>query len=109
MSDVLAAVPRWATDLGILAGVLTALVSAFYAIGKFSTSVRNAWGRLMRWLWSGFEGAVARATDDIRADLSKLKHITEYHLGPNGATTPVHERLKRLEEVHDIKDAGDGA
>jgi hypothetical protein len=99
--DAFAAVPTWAVDLGIVAAIISGVVGAIYAVGRLS-------GSTMKWMWTGFESAVKRATDDIRDDVSELKHLTKHHLGPNGTTTPMHKRMKRLEEVHGIKDEADG-
>lgn len=39
--------------------------------------------------------------------IAETKHLVEYHLGPNGTTTPVHVRLVALEKAHNIEHQGD--
>lgn len=34
---------------------------------------------------------------DILDDVRETKHLVKYHLGPNGTTRPMHERLKAVE------------
>lgn len=89
MSGVVAAIPQVWLDLGIAAGIVSTCIGAAFAVTK-----------LMGGLWKGFRSAVREATDDIRCDVAEIKHLTNYHLGPNGDTEPIHKRLKRLEIVH---------
>ena len=37
-------------------------------------------------------------TDRIEATTSETNHLVVYHLGPNGSTKPVHERLSTVED-----------
>ena len=69
-----------------MAGIVTATISAGYAIA-----------RVVRSFWVGFKHAVREATEDLRDDVSATRKIVDYHLGPNGETKPMHERLGTLE------------
>ncbi len=73
-------------DVLITAGIVTAVISAGYAVA-----------RLVRSFWAGFKRAVREATEDLREDVSATRKIVDYHLGPNGETKPMHERLCTLE------------
>lgn len=35
--------------------------------------------------------------------IAKTQKLVEYHLGPNGTTTPIHRRLSALEHAHNIE------
>jgi hypothetical protein len=35
--------------------------------------------------------------------IAKTQKLVEYHLGPNGKTTPIHVRLIALEHAHNIE------
>ena len=41
-----------------------------------------------------FGGWVQRRVEDGTKD---IRHLTEYHLGPNGTTPPIHTRIAKLE------------
>lgn len=75
-----------AADVLIAAGIVTAVISAGYAVA-----------RLVRSFWAGFKHAVREATEDLRDDVSATRRIVDYHLGPNGETKPMHERIGTLE------------
>lgn len=64
-----------ATGIGIVIGIFT-------LIEKFS-------GAMGRWVQRQIEA-------------SKTARLVEYHLGPNGKTRPIHQRLMKLEEAHGI-------
>lgn len=40
--------------------------------------------------------------------IAKTQKLVEYHLGPNGKTTPVHVRLIALEKAHSIEHHPEG-
>lgn len=73
-------------DVLIAAGIVTAVVSAGYAIAK-----------VVRSFWAAFRHAVREATEDLHEDVRQTKHVVNYHLGPNGATKPMWERLRIVE------------
>ena len=76
-----------AADALIAAGIVTATITAGYAIA-----------RLARSFWVGFKLAVREATEDLHEDVVATKKIVTYHLGPNGTTKPMHDRLGTLEK-----------
>ena len=39
--------------------------------------------------------------------IAKTQKLVEYHLGPNGRTTPIHVRLDALEKAHNIEHQGE--
>ena len=39
--------------------------------------------------------------------IAKTQRLVEYHLGPNGTTTPIHKRLIALEKAHQIEHEGE--
>ena len=86
--------PAW-TDAAVMAGAVTAIIGAGYAVHRALRSVR-AW---IERAWDRAETAFGKAVD-----ASKTGHLVRYHLGPNGNTTPMHERMRRLEVAHDIED-----
>lgn len=49
------------------------------------------------WFWKGFKLAVTEVTETMANDVSGVKTLTEYHLGPNGQTQPIHKRLSTIE------------
>lgn len=80
-------VEEW-TAVGIVAGSLTAVITCGYAVVR-------AWRSIKRRLVEAWSAAV---------DHSETGHLVRYHLGPNSGTPPIHERIRRLEVVHGIKD-----
>lgn len=86
---MLAAVPSIIVDIGIVAGVFTALMTAV-ALAWKTPPIKWLRGQMSESLGEWFEERVQSANSD------HVEYV-RYHLGPNGTTTPVHERLKRLE------------
>lgn len=64
-----------------------AFIACFFAFIQF-----------MKWMWKVFKSAISAAVD-----LSDTGHLVQYHLGPNGTTPPVYQRIRRLEEAHHIE------
>lgn len=100
MGDALAAVPTWIIDTGIVAGVLTGVIGALYAVGRL---IRSSW-------------RFVKNVDETLTVTKETHHLVRHHLGPNGLTPPLHtrvagieRRMVRLEAAHDIEDDGDGA
>lgn len=84
---MLAAVSEHWTDIGTRAAVITGVLACLGALVKFARAT-------MRSARRGISAAV---------DLSDTAHLVRYHLGPNGTTRPVHERLRQLEIAHQIE------
>ena len=74
-------------DAGIIAASISALIAAGYAIRRAAKSLRAS----IEQAWSA------------AVDASETGHLVRYHLGPNGTTRPIHERLRLLEEAHQIE------
>lgn len=77
---------QWEIVVVIAVGV-SAVIGAGYSVGRAFRSCKAAMA----------EG-VSRAVD--HSDTGKL---VKYHLGPNGTTPPIHQRIRRLEEAHNIE------
>ena len=78
-------------EAGLAAGALTAILAA----GRASLLAWRSLKRRTREAWSA------------AVDSSDMAHLVRYHLGPNGTTTPMHTRMARLEQAHNIEDATD--
>lgn len=86
-------------DVSELAALIVAVAAATTVVWK-----------MIRGLWR-----LARNVEDTLESANETKHLVKYHLGPNGQTRPIHERLGTVEEglsalkrVHKIED-GEGA
>lgn len=75
------------TLLVAIAGGVTVLFGASVCIGKFLKSLAT----------------VSSDVISMAVDHSDTGKLVKYHLGPNGTTPPIHQRLRRLEEVHNIE------
>jgi hypothetical protein len=95
---VTAAISQAWLDVGIGAGIVSAVVGCAYTVHRAVRSVR-AWFERM---WDRAEQLFSKAVDS-----SSTGHLVRYHLGRNGTTTPMHVRMARLEAAHDIEDASD--
>lgn len=81
------------------------------AVGVF-TLLEKVTGMGARWLAKGVE----EGTRSLRVDINDVKEqqrehkdYVRYHLGPNGTTTPVHQRLVDVErEVRALRSEGGG-
>lgn len=106
---VIAAVPQMLIDIGTIAGVLTAVLVATAALWKTPPVrwFRRQLGESMsEWMTRVIEAVVERLLHPVIAKLDDLserfeKHRTYvgYHLGPNGETKPVHQRLCDVEQA----------
>lgn len=76
----------WEALVAIAVGI-TAIFGALVCVGKFLKSVSTITADV-----------ISTAVD--HSDTGKL---VRYHLGPNGSTPPIHQRIRRLEEVHNIE------
>lgn len=88
------AFPLVLVELGAWAGFLVALTAAGTAVVKLWRAVRRGGERTAAWLRDV-------VLDDLATDVAETKHLVAYHLGPNGGERPMHERVRRIEEVHD--------
>lgn len=86
---MLGEVPSIILDIGIVAGVFTAMTTALALLWKTAPVL---WFRrqMSESLGAWFRDRVQEANADHH-------EYVRYHLGPNGSTKPVHERLKSLE------------
>jgi hypothetical protein len=80
-SDVGIEIAAWATAITVVIGAAYAIVRAYRSLA-----------------------ATARHAVSTAVDNSSTGHLVKYHLGPNNGTTPVHERIRRLEVAHNIED-----
>lgn len=76
-------------DIGQTAGIITGVLVCATAVGK-----------ALRWFFGWVRRGISAAVD-----LSDTAHLVRFHLGPNGTTTPMHQRMSRLEEAHGIPDS----
>jgi hypothetical protein len=78
-------------------GFYTAGITAFFAalgkspLGKWVIKVfkREAQDLMLK--------ATTEANKPMEEQLANLDNYTRHHLGPNGTTTPIHERIKQIE------------
>lgn len=75
------------TLLVAIAGGFTVLFGASVCVGKFLKSLST----------------VTADVISIAVDHSDTGKLVKYHLGPNGSTPPIHQRIRRLEEAHNIE------
>lgn len=87
-------------DAGFIAGIVSGVIGCAYTVHRAIRSV-HAWIERM---WDRAEQLFSRAVD-----ASSTGHLVRYHLGRNGTTTPMHERMARLEAAHDIEDRPENA
>jgi hypothetical protein len=80
--------------VGIL-GIFTAGVASLIVI------IEKITGSLGRWFERHFKSSLEPTNDKIEVlsdKVDKADTYNRYHLGPNGETMPVHERLKIVEQ-----------
>lgn len=90
---ILPEVSTW-HDAGVVAVAVSAVIAAGYSINRAYKSIRRWVARMIVLAKEAFSDAV---------DASATGHLVKYHLGPNGKTRAMHERLKNLEEAHAIE------
>ncbi|MFZ4431673.1 MAG: hypothetical protein ACOYOQ_00600 [Microthrixaceae bacterium] len=101
------AVPQWLTDTAAFVGACTIIFGGVTAVVT-RKPFRWVWRRLVSepfgtWFKHRSIEAnepLAKAIEATSLALSEHREYVAYHLGPNGETTPVHQRLKRLEYAH---------
>jgi hypothetical protein len=94
-----AAVPSVIIDLGILFAFFGTLV----ATAKLPP-VRWLWHRLVvdpvgEFLDARNEAALRPAMERLR----EIEHLARHHLGPNGGSRAIHERMRAIEAAHGIE------
>lgn len=104
--ELIAAVPQWIVDLGISAGVFTAVAGAIVILWR--TPPVQLLRRGFGWVFDIFIGTPFRtiasrlgAWFEERVQAANKEHVeyVRYHLGPNGTTKPVHQRLTDVERA----------
>ena len=79
-----------------MVGILTAGVASLFVIFEKIT------GSLGRWFERHFRDSLEptnEAIADLRSETKSADTYNRYHLGPNGATMPMHLRLKDVERT----------
>lgn len=99
-----AAVPQIILDLTTLIAFLLALIALAVAVAKVNW-LRTLYSYLIvapfsRW----FRNEVAQAAVPLQEQIDNHFGYVQYHLGPNGDTTPIHQRLVELEAAAGIHD-----
>lgn len=72
-----------------------AVAAALTAIG---IAVERVWGPMRKWLANALTNPLLDKLDEMKDDFDEHRQYVEYHLGPNGKTPPVHERLTIVED-----------
>lgn len=93
---MIAAAPQVLVDAAAIIVALAAIVTGLVAIAKFPPTrwlVKNA---LVDPVGEWVIRLVSSVTDPI---WERIK----YHLGTNGDTMPIHERIARLEQAHGLE------
>ena len=87
--------------VGIIGGVVVGLGAMFVLFEKIT-------GSLGRWFERHFKESLHPTNERISELAGQVEHADSYnrfHLGPNGITTPIHQRLqvveKRMAEIAD--------
>lgn len=91
-----AAVPSIIVDIGIVAGVFSAVCAAIALLWKTPP---------VRWFRRQLSESVGEWLE-VRVQSANAEHVeyVRYHLGPNGTTKPIHERLRTVEAaVGDVR------
>lgn len=117
---MIAAVPQWLIDLGVGSTAFAAFAGATVILWRtppvrlmrrgcgwvfelfIGTPFRTIAAKLGDWFRAQVQEANAEDSEAL-ADLSRRfeehRHYVGYHLGPNGTTKPVHERLCTVERA----------
>lgn len=69
------------------------------AIGVF-TLLEKITGAGSRWLARGVQAGVKPLSDelaDIKVTVEEVQHLQQYHMGPNGGSPRIHERVAAIE------------
>lgn len=106
---MLGEVPQFISDLTSLFLFLGTLIATSIAIAKIKW-LRWVWNQLVvKPLGSWFRRESQEANqsleskvDDLTRQFEEHREYVGYHLGPNGTTKPIHERLLTLEEAHGL-------
>jgi hypothetical protein len=77
-------------DIVVGASGVSAVIGAGYLVHRAIKSIR-AWGAQT---WDRLERLFSHAVDN-----STTGHLVKYHLGPNGTTRPMHERVGSIEQA----------
>ena len=87
--------------VGIIGGVVVGMGAMFVLFEKIT-------GSLGRWFERHFKESLEPTNERISDLAQQVEHADTYnrfHLGPNGVTTPIHQRLqvveKRMAEIAD--------
>lgn len=76
-------------DIVVAASGVSAVIGAGYLVHRAYKSIR-AW---VAQTWDRAERLFSNAVDS-----SATGHLVKYHLGPNGSTKPMHERVGSIEQ-----------
>ena len=77
-------------DIVVGASGVSAVIGAGYLVHRAYKSFRAWWAQT----WDRLELLFSKAVDN-----SATGHLVKYHLGPNGTTRPMHQRVCSIEEA----------
>lgn len=125
--QLIGSIPTWLSDTAAFIGASTVIIGGVTAVLAFAFRLRPVkW--LGRQLQTGlrvaffqpaadlFDAQVREASEELASRVEGVgqqveelyeaiedhRHYVLYHLGPNGKTKPIHQRLQDLERVHRI-------
>ena len=105
-SLVLAAVPQWLLDFGAGSAAFAAIAAATVILWR--TPPVRLLRRGVGWVFDMFIGTPFRTIagklgawfeERVRAANAEHHEYVRYHLGPNGTTKPIHQRLTDVERA----------
>lgn len=83
MNAIAAVSPHW-EDARIIFGALAAVCAFAWGAARIARGVWRSWRNFTRRLRQAFD------------DVTETVHLVRHHLGPNGNTTPLHQRVHTL-------------
>ena len=125
--QLIGSIPTWLSDTAAFIGASTVIIGGVTAVLAFAFRLRPVkW--LGRQVQTGlrvaffqpaadlFDAQVQEASEGLASRVERVgrqveelyeaiedhRHYVLYHLGPNGKTKPIHQRLQDLERVHRI-------
>lgn len=105
---IVAELPEFLIDVGAFFGILGVVIATSVALWRTPLTAPLRWlaGLVVDAAAKWFRELVKEANAEDSSKLSSLaerfeehRHYVGYHLGPNGETTPIHERLCAVERA----------
>ncbi len=89
-------------DTHPIVAVLVQVGAAAAALTGIVIFIERIWGPMRRWLANALTNPLLEKLDEMEETWDDHTSYVKHHLGPNGTTQPLHERVEEVQHTAEI-------